>query len=454
MHRVDRWNELRTRIHPGAIFEATGASIPAEEGVEIDKIARFTLPLLDGQRDVEEIMEKLPFSRYAILEALWELVASGAARASDVTAAPNRQKRLDMSFSEALAEGQRGDWGKAVQILEGLSAMRPDFPGLAEEMTRARDRLKREIYETIHPTDVPVVAIGMDALQGLKLTPADGFVVSRISALGSARRRRRDRGMKTARVPPGGLPLVESPVGRSEKIVVGRGCDFRDDSDRDGDAKRRRFHSRIANALENPLRNALRRRRLGAGHQHDKFVSAPPRGHVVGPLFRFENSGDMAQRLAPDGVPPLIVDRLESVDVDEEERERLSEAKRTPDRAPVPLLERTLVGEPRQLVVDRQLTELLLGGGEPVGAAPGDEARDPEDEATSDELVHIVEEVRPDLCSRAHGSSREANQERAERGAGPRCDADKRVEDPVAHGSSFSSTRLHFERCACSIRTG
>jgi hypothetical protein len=125
-------------------------------------------------------MEKLPFSRYAILEALWELVASGAARASDVTADPNRQKRLDMSFSEALAEGQRGDWGKAVQILEGLSAMRPDFPGLAEEMTRARDRLKREIYETIHPTDVPVVAIGMDALQGLKLTPADGFVVSRI----------------------------------------------------------------------------------------------------------------------------------------------------------------------------------------------------------------------------------------------------------------------------------
>ena len=180
MLRVDRWNELRTRIDSGAVFVATGEPIAAGEGVEIDQIARFTLPLLDGRRDVEEVMEKLPFSRYAILEAIWELVASGAARMMDVTEAPSRQKRLEMSFSEARAAGQRGDWANAVQILEGLSAMKPDFPGLAEEMERARDRLKKEIYGAIHPTDVPVVTIGMDALQRLRLTPADGFVVSRI----------------------------------------------------------------------------------------------------------------------------------------------------------------------------------------------------------------------------------------------------------------------------------
>jgi hypothetical protein len=179
MRRVDGWNELRTRIHPGAVFEPTGAPFTPSGG-EGDEIAKFTLPLLDGQRDVEEVMERLPFSRYVILESIWELVKGGAARASDVTAAPSRQKRLEMNFAEAVASGQRGDWAMAVQILEGMSSVRPDFPGLEPNLAQAREWLKREIYETIRPSDVPVVAIGMEALQNLKLTPADGFIVSRI----------------------------------------------------------------------------------------------------------------------------------------------------------------------------------------------------------------------------------------------------------------------------------
>jgi hypothetical protein len=180
MRRVDGWNELRTRIHPGAIFEPTGEPPRANAESDGGGIGPHALALLDGQRSVEEVLERLPFSRYAILESIWDLVAAGAARPSDVTAAPSRRKRLEMNLAEATGAGQRGEWGKAVQILEGITAVDPDLPGLGEELARSRERLKKEIYETIHPGDVPVVAIGVDALQRLTLGPPDGFVVSRM----------------------------------------------------------------------------------------------------------------------------------------------------------------------------------------------------------------------------------------------------------------------------------
>lgn len=180
MRRVDGWNELRTRIHPGAIFEPTGEPLRTDAETDGGRIGRHALALLDGQRTVEEVMERLPFSRYAILEAVWDLVAAGSARPGDVTSAPNRRKRLEMNFAEAVGAGQRGDWGKAVQILEGITALQPDFPGLSEELARSREQLRKEISATIHPDDVPVVAIGVDALQRLALSPADGFVVSRM----------------------------------------------------------------------------------------------------------------------------------------------------------------------------------------------------------------------------------------------------------------------------------
>lgn len=183
--RVDGWNALRTRIHPGAIFEPTGAPPPADMNDGGRGIGRYALPLLDGHRNVEEVMESLPFSRYAILESIWSLVAAGSARPGDVTAAPNRRKRLEMNLAEAVSAGQRGDWGKAVQILEGLHALSPDLPGLSEELGRCGDRLKKEIYESIHPGDVPVVAIGVEALERLSLSTADGFVVSRMDGRSS-----------------------------------------------------------------------------------------------------------------------------------------------------------------------------------------------------------------------------------------------------------------------------
>ena len=180
VRRVDRWDELRTVFHSGAIFEATGTASSPGAILELPKSARLVLPLLDGQTTVDELAAGLPFSKFSVLESLSGLTAEGLARSIEVTAVVSR-RRLEMKLEEALAAGRRDNWGEAVQILEGLAAMNSEFPSLGPELARAREMFKSRLFETtFHPDDVPVVSVGMDALQRLKLSPADGFVISRI----------------------------------------------------------------------------------------------------------------------------------------------------------------------------------------------------------------------------------------------------------------------------------
>ena len=181
VRRVDGWNQLRTRFHSNTVLESSGIPFPPHGEFENPKVARVVLSLLDGERNLDDVSCELPFSGYLILEAYSDLVGNGLARSRDATSVSNRRQRLDAKFAEALVAEKRGNWGAAVQILEGLDAMHWDLPALAETLARARERFKQNIYETaFRPEDVPVVAIGIDALERLKLTPADGFVVSRI----------------------------------------------------------------------------------------------------------------------------------------------------------------------------------------------------------------------------------------------------------------------------------
>ena len=181
VRRSDLWNGLRIRYHPDSILEATGAAFSASGEYENPRVARAVLPLLDGERTIGRICGELPFSEYSVIEAIADLVRSGLARASDVSAALPRRQRLEARFAEAMAAEKRGNLGAAVQILEGLEALHWEIPGLAEALPRARVRYKQALSETaFRPEDVPVMAIGEEVLERLKLTPVDGFVISKI----------------------------------------------------------------------------------------------------------------------------------------------------------------------------------------------------------------------------------------------------------------------------------
>jgi len=181
VRRVDGWNELRTRFPPEAVLDTTEKPFPPSGEFANARVARAVLSQLDGERKLDDVFRELPFSRYLVVEACSDLFAAGLARVSETAGAPGHHRRLETKFGEALVAERRGNFGAAVQILEGLEALQWDVPGLAEALPRARDLYKKNVYETAFGReDVPVVAIGIEALERLKLTPADGFVVSRV----------------------------------------------------------------------------------------------------------------------------------------------------------------------------------------------------------------------------------------------------------------------------------
>lgn len=181
VRRADEWNRLRTILHPLSIYESTGRGLIGEARVEDRAMAERILGAVDGASNVADLVERLPFSKYRIYRALVDLLAHGAIRGGDVTGVVDRRKRFLMRIEEARLSSQAGDHVTALEILDGLLQSNPGEPSVEEDLARVTEAFRRQTYEVVlRPSDVPVVAIGPSALSRLRLTPQDGFVLSRV----------------------------------------------------------------------------------------------------------------------------------------------------------------------------------------------------------------------------------------------------------------------------------
>jgi hypothetical protein len=118
---------------------------------------------------------------------------------------------------------------------------------------------------------------------------------------------------------------------------------------------------RLCHARNEPLRDACRDIRLRDAGEHDReLVAAEPRSGVAGPDQRLDAPTEHGEHRIADRMAPLVVDLLEVVEVDEEERALLAGLLSHRGGLLQLLLEEDAVGEPGQRVVERLLSELLL----------------------------------------------------------------------------------------------
>ena len=116
----------------------------------------------------------------------------------------------------------------------------------------------------------------------------------------------------------------------------------------------------------------LQRRRLqprilaGAGDQHEEFVAAPAEHVVRFADVALQEARDVLQHPVARLVTERIVDGLEPVDVDEEQRERQLESDVPLQLAIDHLVEKAPIVTPGQRIGDRRLQELLARRLEPA----------------------------------------------------------------------------------------
>ena len=181
IRRVDVWNRITAYVHPRTFFEPTEADFSAVGPWEDERMAKFIRGYLDGQHNVDELLQILPFSRYKIFRAVSEMLDKKLIRPGEMTAIVDRERRTRNKLEEARGASKLGRWTEAMEILQGLVTANPGRTELRDELIKITDGFRDAIYaHNFVLKDVPVVTIGPDALSHVKLEPTDAFILSRI----------------------------------------------------------------------------------------------------------------------------------------------------------------------------------------------------------------------------------------------------------------------------------
>lgn len=181
LRRAEVWTRMTAYIHPESVFEESEG--PLEPGVEFENptVTRNVRTLLDGQLDVRQVIERLPFSRFKIYRAIDELLEHRFIRNCDVTALGDREKRTARTIELARSAADAGRFTDAMETLQGLAASNPGRPDILDELMRVTRAFEHSVYEhNFTKEDVPVVTIGAEAMTRLNIHPVEAFLLSRV----------------------------------------------------------------------------------------------------------------------------------------------------------------------------------------------------------------------------------------------------------------------------------
>lgn len=92
--RADHWARMTASMHTGSFFEATEDGWPERARWEDEEAARLVRALLDGRTNLADLAATLPFSRFTIWRAVWELREKGLILPRTGALAPETSDRI------------------------------------------------------------------------------------------------------------------------------------------------------------------------------------------------------------------------------------------------------------------------------------------------------------------------------------------------------------------------
>jgi hypothetical protein len=185
--RRDEWVRIREVFpHNNVVLERVPNRVAVLD--DLDGISRSLYDLVDGTRNIEDLVLATHSVDYNACRALFNLYDSGLLRIKKVLGAPTLRKSLggDYSTSTILNLGKESmDKGRFEEALELLRQIDPGTPNYHAEVASLLQLAEKEAVEEIYskvlpPESIVQLLMPFNQVAHAGLTPEEGFLLSRI----------------------------------------------------------------------------------------------------------------------------------------------------------------------------------------------------------------------------------------------------------------------------------
>ena len=188
MQRLDEWKGIRDAI-PSA--DCVPVVVGEFDGNDLVDGSSQILALVDDDRSVADISRQIHANEFHVCRVLARQLASGALKMIRPRAAAAAQAPVDAGTgSQVSAEGlveaarqllDKKELEAALRHARAARALDPDSARVSAAAQKIEDKLREEVEKSGMKLDaVPVLAMPMEELAKLKLTPQEGFAITRV----------------------------------------------------------------------------------------------------------------------------------------------------------------------------------------------------------------------------------------------------------------------------------
>ncbi|HEX2463766.1 MAG TPA: DUF4388 domain-containing protein [Thermoanaerobaculia bacterium] len=183
MERLDEWNRINECV-PSLLCVPVGVGIYDEP--DLSQGERRVLELVDDDRSIEDICIETHSSNFFVSRILAAAVRAGAIkmvrpRIEVRETTPETSIDAGTLLETAGRKISSGDFQAALRHLRAARSLDPGGKDTQQAILEAEERMKRVMREEgLSLKAVPQITVSHDEIKNLRLSPEEGFVLSRI----------------------------------------------------------------------------------------------------------------------------------------------------------------------------------------------------------------------------------------------------------------------------------
>jgi len=185
VQRVDEWRRIRQVIPNEQVLPVATVDFATVPGVGPGE--RRILALVDDQRTIEEIRKETHSTEYQISKVLFDQWQLGRLKLVKLRWRPTPGNPAAALNASSLVEAGKaylgqGDFDAALRHLRAARALEPDDPDTQDVLALAEKKTREHIERAgVTLASVPQVTASMEQLTASKISPQEGFMLTRIN---------------------------------------------------------------------------------------------------------------------------------------------------------------------------------------------------------------------------------------------------------------------------------